>query len=111
MRTIVIMNRRFLSGPPTNDQHFNRFITTNPMAPVVAFLEAEVRLQVELGDLDRGKPGVNFFQRRRTCLTVQCFDQVDKCKYTLTVQRFKGNRSFTVDLCRQKLGSEWKSRA
>src|SRR5690349_19363684 len=51
VRTVVIVNRRFLSGPPTNDQHLDRLVTTNAMAPVITFLEAEVRLQIELGDL------------------------------------------------------------
>ena len=76
VRTIVIVNWRSLSGPPTNDQHLDRIVTANPMAPIIAFLEPEVRLQIELGDLDRGEPGINLLERGRVCLTVQFLDQV-----------------------------------
>lgn len=106
VRTVVIMNRRFLSGPPTNDQHFDRFVTTNSMTPVVAFLESDIRLQIELGDLDCRKPGSYLFERRRGCLVVEFFNQLRKREYTRSVERFGGVRSFGVDLCRQELGSE-----
>src|SRR6185369_4653824 len=33
VRTVVIVNWRPLTGPPTNDQHLDRIVTTNPMAP------------------------------------------------------------------------------
>jgi hypothetical protein len=48
----VIMNRRFLSGPPTDDQHLDGVGFANAMTPVIAFLEPEVGLQIEMGDLD-----------------------------------------------------------
>src|SRR5690349_5496829 len=41
VRAVVIVNRRFLSGPPTDDQHFDCFVTTNAVTPVVPLLEAE----------------------------------------------------------------------
>jgi hypothetical protein len=44
VRTVVIVNRRFLSGPPTDDQHFDRVVTTDAVAPVIAFFESDVRL-------------------------------------------------------------------
>jgi hypothetical protein len=78
MRTVVVMNRRLLSGPPTNDQHFDRIVPTNPVPPVIAFLESEIRLQFELGDLDCRKPGAYFFERGRGCLLVQFLDQLSK---------------------------------
>jgi len=52
MRAVVIMNWRFLSGPPTNDQHFDSFVSANAVTPVIAFLEPDEGLQIELGDLD-----------------------------------------------------------
>src|ERR1051326_5814118 len=52
VRTIVIVDWRLLSGPPTNDQHLDCLVATNAMAPVITLLESEVRLQIELGDLD-----------------------------------------------------------
>lgn len=111
MRAVVIMNRRFLTGPPTNDQHFNRIVTANAMTPIVGFLESEVGLQIELGDLDCRKPGRYFIERRRGCLAVESFDQRRKRECTVGVERFVGVSSFGVDLCRQELGSERKSRA
>src|SRR5204863_10065409 len=68
MRTVVVMNRRLLGGPPTNDQHFVRMVSADPVAPVIAFLETEKRLEVELGDLDCRKPGRYLVERRRRCL-------------------------------------------
>jgi hypothetical protein len=40
------------------------------MAPVIAFLETEVRLEVEVENLDAGNPVVQLFERWRTGLAV-----------------------------------------
>src|SRR6185369_14762495 len=56
MRTVVIVNRRLLAGPPADHQHLDRFVPTNAMAPVIAFLEAEVRLQIRFEDFDARNP-------------------------------------------------------
>ena len=44
VRTVVIVNRRFLAWAPANHQHLDRCIAANSMAPVIAFLESNVRL-------------------------------------------------------------------
>ena len=51
MRTIVIVNRRLLAWAPADHQHFDRLITTNSMTPVIAFLESDVRLEIEIVNL------------------------------------------------------------
>ena len=52
VRAVVIVNRRLLAGPPTDHKHFDRFIATNSMTPVVTFLESDVWLQIRIHDLD-----------------------------------------------------------
>ena len=52
VRTVVIVNRRLLAGPPTDHEHLDGFITTNSMAPVITFLESDVRLQIDIADRD-----------------------------------------------------------
>ena len=111
MRTVVVMNRRFLAGPPTNDQHLDGFVTTNAVAPVIAFLKPEVRSKVKLGDLDPGQPRGYLLQRRRLGLAVELFYQLRKGERTTAVERFGGTGDFGVELYRQELGSERKSRA
>ncbi len=44
MRSVVVVNRRFLTGPPADDQHLDGFVTTNAVAPVVSFFKTEIRL-------------------------------------------------------------------
>ena len=46
VRAVVIVNRRLLARPPTDHQHFDRFIATNSMTPVITFLESDVRLKI-----------------------------------------------------------------
>ena len=104
VRTIVIVDWRLLSGPPTNDQHLDCLVATNAMAPVITLLESEVRLQIELGDLDCLEPGANFCERRRCRLAVEFLDQRRKGKRG-AIERLSGLGSFSIDLCRQELGS------
>lgn len=52
VRAVVIVNRRLLARPPTNHEHFDRFIATNSMTPVITFLESDVRLKITIHDLD-----------------------------------------------------------
>src|ERR1044072_3988993 len=56
MRAVVIVNRRLLAWAPADHQHLDRVVTTNAMAPVVAFLESDVWLEVVLKDLDTREP-------------------------------------------------------
>ena len=44
VRTVVVVNRRLLAWVPANHQHLDGFIAENSMAPVIAFLESEIRL-------------------------------------------------------------------
>ena len=99
MRAVVVMNRRFLSGPPTKDQHLDCVVATNAVSPVVAFLESDIRLQLELGDLDCRKPGSYFLERRWGRLAVESFDQRGKRECTGVVERLGDVSSFGVDLC------------
>jgi hypothetical protein len=55
-----------------------------------------------LGDLDSRYPGVDFFQRRWSCLTAQCFNQFSKSERAAAVKRFGGTGSFGIELCREK---------
>ena len=52
VRTVVVVNRRLLAWAPANHQHLDRIIAAHSMAPVVAFLESEVRLDLDIVDLD-----------------------------------------------------------
>src|SRR6185503_3823060 len=58
VRAVVIVNRCLLAWAPADHQHLDRIVPTNTMAPVVAFLEPDVRLQVVIEDLDAGKPRI-----------------------------------------------------
>ncbi len=75
VRTIVIVNRCFLSGMLADHKHFDCFIATNEMAPVITFLESEVRLYIDVGNFNICKPGIYLFERRRSRLVVQLCDQ------------------------------------
>ena len=44
VRTVMVVNRRFLAWAPANYQHLDRLVPENSMAPVIAFFESEVRL-------------------------------------------------------------------
>ena len=46
MRSIVVMNGSSLTRPPADDEHLDGIIATNPVTPVVAFLETKVRLDI-----------------------------------------------------------------
>lgn len=72
----MIVNRRLLAWAPADHQHLDRSIPANSMAPVIAFLEAGVRLEVEIGNLDAGNPIVQLCECWRTGLAVQAFDQL-----------------------------------
>lgn len=76
VRTVVIVNRRFLPGSPANHKHFNRFIATDSMTPIITFLKSDVILKILRDDLDVRKPGIYLFERRRSGLAVQVFDQL-----------------------------------
>ena len=76
MRPIVIVNRRLLPGTPADHEHFDCFIATNSMTPIVTFLESNVILKIRRDDLDVRKPGIYLFERRRTGLAVQVFDEL-----------------------------------
>ena len=52
VRTIVVVNRRLLAWAPTDHQHLDRFIATNSMTPVITFLESDVRLEIEIINLN-----------------------------------------------------------
>ena len=70
VRAVVIVNRRLLTRTPTDHQHLDRLIATNSMAPVIAFLEAEVRLQIGLRNLYVRDPVIQFFEGWDAFLTV-----------------------------------------
>lgn len=44
VRTVVIVNRRFVAWAPANHQHLDRLIAENSMTPVITFFEPDVRL-------------------------------------------------------------------
>ena len=52
VRTVVIVNRRLLARPPADHEHFDRFIATNSMTPVVTFFESDVGLELRVHDFD-----------------------------------------------------------
>ena len=74
VRAVVIVNRRLLAWAPADHQHLDGCIATNSMAPVIAFLETAVRLEVEIADLDIRNPVVQLFKGWWTGLAVQAFD-------------------------------------
>jgi hypothetical protein len=51
VRTVMVVNRSFVARSPADDEHLDRFIATNAMAPVIAFLESYVRLEIAIEDL------------------------------------------------------------
>ena len=52
VRAIVIVNGRLLAWAPADHQHLDCFIAAHSMAPVIAFLEPDVRLEIDIDDLD-----------------------------------------------------------
>src|SRR4030095_10674281 len=56
MRPIVIVNRSFMTGSPTEHKHFNGGITAHAMSPVVSLFKPDIRLHVPRLNLHAGKP-------------------------------------------------------
>ena len=52
VRTVMVMNRRLLAWAPANHQHLDRIVAAHSMAPVIALLESDVRLDLDIVDLD-----------------------------------------------------------
>lgn len=63
MRSVVIMNRGFLTGPPADYQHLDGLVTTNPVAPVVSLLKSKERLDFQRRYLDVRQPLIELFER------------------------------------------------
>src|ERR1700752_2449324 len=70
MRTGVIVNWRLLARTPADHQHLNCVVATNSMAPVIAFFEAEVWLQIEVGNLDVLDPAIQVCEGWNAGLTL-----------------------------------------
>jgi hypothetical protein len=62
VRPVVIVNRRLLAWAPADHQHLDGFIATNSMAPVVAFLETDVRLEIDVTNVDTRNPIVQLIK-------------------------------------------------
>ena len=69
--TIMVVNRSLLARSPADNQHFDSFIATNPVTPVISLLESDVRLEIEVEDLDVRNLQIQLFKRRRGGLAVQ----------------------------------------
>jgi len=78
VRTVVIVNRRLLAWAPADHQHLDGCVAANSMAPVIAFLESDVRLEVQVEDLDAGNPVVYQLEFWGTGLAVKEFNQLGK---------------------------------
>ncbi len=78
VRTVVVVNRRLLARSPADHQHLNRIIAAHAMAPVISFLESDVRLQIDIENLYAGKPGIYLLQRWHAVLAVKSFNQLGK---------------------------------
>src|ERR1041385_3168416 len=74
VRAIVIVNRRLLAWAPADHQHLDGCVAAHAMAPVIAFLETEVRFEIVIDYLDTRDPFVQLCERWRTGLAVQAFD-------------------------------------
>ena len=79
VRAVVIVNRRLLAWAPADHQHLDGGIAANSMAPVIAFLEPDVRLEVEIANVYARNPIVQLFESWRNGLTVQKISQLGKC--------------------------------
>ena len=67
-----------MAWAPADHQHLDRLIATNSMAPVIALLEAHIRLEIHIRDLHARKPQVQLLERWRAGLAIQTFDQLGK---------------------------------
>jgi len=56
MRSVVIVDWSFLSRSPANDEHFDGFVATDAMTPVIAFLKSQVWLEIGARDVHCGEP-------------------------------------------------------
>src|SRR5215216_7909315 len=68
VRAVVIVNRRLLAWVPADHQHLDGVIAAHSMAPVIALLESDVRLEIGIEDLDTRKPQVQLFKCGRAGL-------------------------------------------
>ena len=103
VRTIMVVNRSLLAGSPADNQHLDSFITTHAVTPVISLLESDVRLEIEIQDLDVRKPQIQLFKRWRRSLAIQTFDQFGKTD-RVVVGRRGWNGSFRIYKCRQRFG-------
>jgi len=100
MRSVVIMNRGFLTGPPADNQHLDGIVTTNPVAPVVSLFKSEVRLDFQGRYLDICQPRVDLFERWWRGLGIQLLDQFGKSQRTRIGRRSR-DVVFGNNRCRQ----------
>jgi len=100
VRSVVVMNGSSLTRPPADDEHLDGFIATNAVAPVVAFLESEERLDIQRRNLDIRQPGIDLFERRWRGLGVQVLDQFGKSQRT-GIWRRSRESCFRINRCRQ----------
>src|SRR5689334_22170292 len=104
MRSVVIMNRGFLTGPPADNQHLDGLVATNPVAPVVSLFESKERLDFQRRYLDVCQPRIDCFERWWRGLGVQLLDQFGECQRTGIGRRGRDN-CFRINRCRQTGGS------
>ena len=103
VRSIVVVNGSLLSGPPTDNQHFHRCVTTNAMTPVVSFFKPKVWFKVARGNVNLRESLADIFDRRWSGLTLQPLDQFIEGKSDLFSKR-RGN-VFGFEQRRQVLDS------
>lgn len=104
VRTIMVVNRSLLAWSPADNQHFDSLIATNPVTPVIPLLESDVRLEIEVEDLDVRKPQIQLFKRWRGSLAAQTFNQFGKTE-RIAIGWCGWNGSFRIYKCRQVFGS------
>lgn len=75
VRAVVIMDRRFLARAPAKYQHLNRVIATNPVSPIVAFLETQKGKKIVVGNVRDPEPGADFFKLRGSRLIFEMLHQ------------------------------------
>lgn len=99
MRSVVVVNRCFLTGPPADNQHLDGCITTNPVTPVISLFKSQVRLYIDWIYLDIRQPRTDLFERWWGGLGVQLLDEFGKRQRTGRGRR--GQDSFRINRCRQ----------
>src|SRR5687767_7560656 len=104
MRSVVVVNRCFLTGPPANNQHLDGFVATNPVTPVISLLKSEVGLDIQRRYLDVRQPRIDLFERWWRGLGVQLLDQFGKSQRT-GIGRRSRDSCFRMNRCRQTGGS------